>query len=83
MVQWLRICLLVQETGVQSLVWEGPRDLSPRATTTEACTLSPSLQQEKPLQQEAPAPQLESSPAPSLQLEKACLQQQKLSTANT
>ena len=45
-----------------SRAWE-PQLLSPRATATEACTLqSLCLQQEKPLQWEARAVQLETSP---------------------
>ena len=52
-VQWLRICLPIQGTQVQSLVGEDPHateQLSPRAATTEAHAL------------EACTPQLESSP---------------------
>ena len=67
MVQWLRICLPMQGTGVQSLVQEdstycGATKLAPHndwAHRPEACA----LQQEKPPQWEALRPQLESSPA--------------------
>ena len=65
-VQWLRICLAVQGTPVQSLVQEDPNALgqrSPCATTTEAhAPRIHALQQEKPLKQEAHAPQLEKGP---------------------
>ena len=55
--------------------------LSPHATTTEAhAPRACALQQEKPPQCEACAPQLESSPH-SLQLEKARMQQRRPSTA--
>ena len=53
-----------------------PQLLSPRAATTEACA----LQQEKPLQRETCALQLESSPCSS-QLGKALSQQQRANTA--
>ena len=86
--QWERIHLPLQETWVWSLIWEDPTYLeqlslcttntepvsqSLGALTTEACgPWSP--QQEKSLQWEAQAPQLESGPR-SLQLEKASAQQ--------
>ena len=46
MVQWLRICLSVQETWVQSLVWEDPTCrgvIKPICTTTELVLLEPIL----------------------------------------
>ena len=57
MVQVLKICLPMQGTQVQSLVWVDSTcrgQLSPCGTTTE-----PMLQREKPPQGERPAPQLE------------------------
>ena len=56
--------------------------LSPCATTTEACShpRARALQLEKPLQWEIRAPQLENGPG-SPQLEKACTQQQRPSIA--
>ena len=44
MLQWLRTCLLMQRKWVRSLVREDTtclRQLSPCATTTEACDLEP------------------------------------------
>ena len=53
MVQWLRICLPMQGTRVQSLVQEDPihatEELNPCATTTEPVRLEPVLRN-KPLQ---------------------------------
>lgn len=51
--QWLKVCLLLQETRVQSLVQEDSichRQLSPCATNTEACLRSGACapQSEKP-----------------------------------
>ena len=75
-VQWLRICLPIQETRVRSLEQE---DSTFHGTTKLAswsswrqCTLKPVLCNEKSLQWEGPPPQLQSSPY-SLQLEKACV----------
>ena len=44
MVQWLRICLAMQETPVSSLVWEDPtclRVTEPRHHSCQACVLEP------------------------------------------
>ena len=61
-VQWIRICLTMQGTWVQSLVWEDPTFL--RATTTKpeshnyrAYTLEPMLQLRKPTSSKTCAPQ--------------------------
>ena len=73
-VQWLRICLPMQGTPVQSLVQESPHNtgqLSPCAITPEACA---------PQQRKAPTPQPESSPRLP-QPEKAWAQQQRPSAA--
>jgi len=65
-VQWLRICLLMQGIQVQSLVWEDPTGL--RATKSmqpqllSQCSKAHALQQEKAPQWEAWAPQREKSP---------------------
>ena len=49
--QWLKVCLLLQETRVQSLVQEDSichRQLSPCATNTEACcALEPVLRNQR------------------------------------
>ena len=69
LVQWLRICLLMQGTWFDSCSRKLPlstEQLSPWATTTEVLT----SQQEKPPQWEPQAPQLERSPC-LLQLEKS------------
>ena len=103
-IQWLKICLAIQGTSVQSLIQEDPTYCgatepmghklwagtlettgynywAQRATTTKGCATCPRacvLQQEKP-QWEACA-QLQSGPH-SPQLEKACVQQWRPSTA--
>ena len=66
MAQWIRICLPMQGTWVQSL---GPGDSTyhratkPVATATEpTCPRAHAPQQKKPWQGEAHVPQLESSP---------------------
>ena len=78
--QWLRICLPMQGTGVRSLVREDPtcrRTTKPVATTTEACVpRARALQQEKPLQWEAHAPQWRVAPARHSR-RKACAQQRR------
>ena len=79
--QWWRIYLPVQENMSSSLVWEDPTCCG--ATKPTSCNswaqvlqllksslAERALQQEKPLQWEARAPQLESSPH-SMQLEKS------------
>ena len=79
-VQWLKIHLPIQGTGVWSLIWEdstGCRQLSPCATTAKPmypriCV----LQQEMPRKWEAHAAQLESSLS-SPQSEKSHVQQQR------
>ena len=61
MVQWIRICLPVQGSGVQSLVKKIPRalaQLSSCATTTEPRSRARAPKQGKPLQGEAWVPQL-------------------------
>ena len=98
LVQWLKICLAIQETLVRSLVWEdatclgatkptchnngagalepGSRSYwahgcsywSPHIKTREAIMTKEATAKEKPLQQGAHAPQVESSSC-SLQLE--------------
>ena len=78
MVQWLRINLPKQGTGIQSLVWEdstcqGYLSLHTATAKVHARTTY-ALQQEKPPEWEAWAPQLESSPY-LMQLEKTQLQQ--------
>ena len=65
-VQWLRICLPIQVTHVQSLVWED--------STSFSGPLSPCTATTEPMGPRACAPQQESSPY-SPQLEKACAQQ--------
>ena len=63
MFQWLRIHLLMLGTGVRSLVQEDStfQGTSPQAAATEAgVPRAHAPQQEKPLQGEAPGPQLES-----------------------
>ena len=71
-VQWLRVCLPVQGTWIQSLVQEDPTcHRATKPTTTES--LHPrvcALQEEKPLQEETCAPQLEET----------CTQRQRPST---
>ena len=72
--QWWGFCLPIQETGVQSLVPEDPTGFGatkPMCHNCWACALEPMLSNEKPLQWEACALQLESIPH-SLQLEIAC-----------
>ena len=75
-VQWLRICLTVEGTRVWSLVQED----STFHGTTKPCATARHMPrarapwQEKPLQWETLAPQLERSPC-SLQLQKAHAQQ--------
>ena len=64
-IQRLRICLPMQVTLVQSLVWEDPHaivQLSPRSPTTEAHAPRARAPQEGPAQWEVHIPQLESSP---------------------
>ena len=61
-VRWLRICLPMKGTQF-SIPGLGGSQLSPCATTTEACGRGARApQQEKSLQREVRAPQLESSP---------------------
>ena len=83
MVQWLRLCLVMQGTPVWSLVQENRTchgATKPLCHNYWACALEPSshnywiripkactLQQEKPLHQEACTPQLESSPFSQLE----------------
>ena len=78
-VQWLRIGLPMQWTQVWSLLWKIPhalRQLSPCVPAAEPAHFRACApQQEKPSQWETHAAQLESRPC-SLQLEKACVQQQ-------
>ena len=77
MVQWIRVCLPMQGTGVQSPVQENSTccwAISPCTTTTEPALWSQELQlltsgcpiacapQEKPRQRQAQAQQLESDP---------------------
>ena len=95
MVQWLRIHLAVQGTPVPPLVLEDSTYCgATRSVGHNYCTCaleygncnygSPhawASQQGKPPQQEAHAPQQESSSC-SLQLEKVPAQQQRISTAN-
>ena len=57
MVQWLGICLQLQGTWVQSLLWEDPTCYG--ATTTQPEHPRAHEAQEKPPQREAQAPQLE------------------------
>ena len=64
--QWIRICLPVQGTWVQSLVWE---DSTCRRATKPMHALEPVL-----YKREALAPQLQSKPFLP-QLEKACTKQ--------
>ena len=77
-VQCLRIHLAMQGTPIRCLVWDDltcHRITKPFTTATEGCVpRAHAPQQEKPLQWEAHAPQLASSPY-SLQLEKAHAQQ--------
>ena len=63
----------MQETRVWSLIWDDAMEQLNLCTTTaeSKCPRTCALQQDKPLQQEAHALQLENSPH-SLQLEKAC-----------
>ena len=91
MVQWLRICLAMQETPVSSLVWEDPaclRVTEPMHHSYRACVLEPVShnyrahmprvcvsQQKNALQRKACTSQPESTPPHSPQLEKACAQQ--------
>ena len=81
-VHWLRIHLAMHET---SLVWEDPTCLGatrPVSHNYWACMSGAHASpQERPLQWEACALQLESSPC-SLQLEKACTQQQRHRAVN-
>ena len=66
MAQWLRIHLPMQGTWVQALVREDPtaEQLSPCATTTEACVhIACASQQEKTPQREAHAPQQRVAPS--------------------
>ena len=77
-VQWLRICLSMQGTWVQSLVQEHPTCLGAtkpvhhnyESLRSRACA----PQQEKPPQWKSPALQLESSPRLP-QIEKVCTKQ--------
>ena len=78
-VQWLRICLWVQATLVQTLVQEDPTCLG--ATKPVHHSYWARDLEEKPPQCKACPPQWESSPC-SLQLQKACAQEQRPSTAN-
>ena len=73
-VQWLRICLSMQGTWIQSLVWE---DYTCRGATKPMChnCWAHTPKQEKPLQWEVGTVQLESGPS-SLQLEKANTKQE-------
>ena len=86
-IQWLRIRLPVQGTGVQSLVWEDPtcrgatkpvhhNSWAHTLQLLKPMCLEPVPQQEMLLQGEACAPQLESSPHLP-QVEKTHVQQQK------
>ena len=64
-VQWLRICLLMQGMWVQSLVWEDPtchRQLSPCATATEPVHLEPGLLSKRSHCNEKPAHDKERRP---------------------
>ena len=90
-VQWLRICPVIQGTLVQSLTQDDPTcrgATGPRATIAKPmCSncwslhaLEPSLQQEKLLQWEPHALPLESTLPHLLQLEKAHLCQQRPTT---
>ena len=65
MAQWLRIHLPMQGIRVRVLVREDPTEqLSPCATTTEACApRARALQQEKPPQREARTLQRRVAPA--------------------
>ena len=96
-VEWLRICLSVLGTLVQTLVWEDPmccRATKPMCHIYWACALEPSCcnyccrhtieasaPQEKLLQWEACTPQLECSSC-LLQPEKAHVQQWRPSATN-
>ena len=73
-VQWLRICLLVQGTRVQSLVW-GRSHTSQGQLSLCAPTTEPVLRNKRSHHTEKPAPRLESS-SRSPQLKKACVQQE-------
>ena len=84
MVRWLRICVLVQGTQVWS--WSGNiphamRQLSPWAETTEACTLEPTLCNEKPLRWEAHTPPCIGEQSPVTTTRESPGQQQRASTA--
>ena len=79
MVQWLRICLLVQGTRVRSLVRDGPTCCGATKPLPHNYGAQ-GLQQQRPLQRGSCAPQLESSPC-SPQLEKAHSKQQRPSAA--
>ena len=79
MVQWLRICLLVQGTRVRSLVRDGPTCCGATKPLPHNYGAQ-GLQQQRPLQWGSCAPQLESSPC-SPQLEKAHSKQQRPSAA--
>ena len=71
-VQWLRICLPMQGTQVQSLVWEdsGAKSWSKAwPQLLSLCSRAHALQQDKPPEQR------EKSSPHSLQLEKARVQQ--------
>ena len=77
-VQWLRICLSVQGTGIWSLAWGYSACLGAGKPALQlmkpVCPRACALQWEKPPQWESCALQLEGSPY-SPQLEKACTQQ--------
>ena len=76
-VQWLRICLPMQGPQVWSLVWEDPTCCG----ATKPVCLCPTAcaPQEKPAQWEDCALQAESSPPCSLQVEKAWVEQWRVS----
>ena len=81
--QWLRLCLPMQGTWFDSWsrkITHATGQLSSCTTTPGAAPEAYALKQEKSTQREACALQLESSPC-SLQLQKACIQQWRLSAA--
>ena len=82
--QWLRICLLMQETRVWALVWEDPtcrRATRPVSHNYQACASGACApQQERPRQWEARAPRWKSGPR-LLQLEEALAQKRRPNTA--
>ena len=82
-VQWLRICLPMQGTQVWSLVWEDPTCCGATKPVCHSywslCPTACAPQQEKPSQWEDCALQAESSPPCSPQVEKAWVEQWRVS----